>query len=122
MDITTGTIVGFLKQEIIDLLGLELVCGDIKIYPGDINHIIERRQDCYNINKDRIPEILEYPDYVGEHPKYENSVEFIKQYEENILVAVRLENPRGLCVVTMYDVTYSKILSMLRYGRIIRVQ
>ena len=47
--------------------------------------------------------------------------EFIKKIDENILVAIRLDDIEGLCVATMYDVTDSKIVIMLKYGRIKKI-
>ena len=114
-------IVGFLEQYIIELLDLELKPGEIKLLHGGIKHIKKRRLDCYNNYKDKIPEIIKIPDYVGTHPKYLNSVEFIKNIDENILVAIRLDDIEGLCVATMYDVTDSKIVVMLKYGRIKKI-
>jgi hypothetical protein len=111
-------IVGFLKQEIIDLLSIELKAGDIRLFPGSVKHIKKRRLNCYKRHKNKIPEIINTPDYVGTSPKYPNSVKFIKKYNDNILVAIRLENLKGLCVVTMYDVTESKIVNMLKHNRI----
>ena len=111
-------IVSFLEQYIIELLDLELKPGEIKLLYGGIRHIKKRRWACYYNYKDKIPEIIKTPDYVGTHPKYFNSVEYIKKVGDNILVAIRLDDINGLCVVTMYDVTDSKITTMLKHGRI----
>lgn len=119
-DITTKTTVGFLTQKIILLLDLKLEPGDIKLLPGDVQHIKEKRLDCFNNHKDKIPKIIEDPDYVGTNPKYPNSVEYVKKFEYYILVAVILRRKKDLCVITMFDVTDSKINTMLKYGRIKR--
>jgi hypothetical protein len=111
-------LVGYLKQEIIDLLKIELKAGDVRLFSGSMKHIRNRRVNCYKRYKNKIPEIIRTPDYVGTSPKYPNSMEFIKKYDANILVAIRLENLKGLCVVTMYDVTESKIANMLKHNRI----
>ncbi len=118
MNSNRKNIVGYLKSDIIKLLNLEISPGEIKLFYGGIKHIKNRRLDCFKNYKDKIPEIIRTPDYVGTHPKYLNSVEYIKKMNTNILVAVRSDEFRGLYVATMYDITDSKIIKMLKYGRI----
>jgi len=115
-------IVGFLELHIIKLLNLDLEPGEIKLYSGGIKHIKKRRLDCYNNYKDKIPEIIKTPDYVGSHPKYRNSVDFIKRIDDNILVVIGQNYAKNLCVITMYDITDSKITSMLKCGRIKKIE
>jgi hypothetical protein len=110
--------VGYLKQEIIDLLGVKLNPGEIKLLPGGVKHIRKRRKELLNGYMSKIPKIIKEPNYVGTNPKYQNSVEFIK----NILVAVRLNDCGNLCVATMFDVTESKVTKMLEYGRIFKIK
>jgi hypothetical protein len=118
MNSSDENVVGFLELHIIKLLNLELEPGEIRLLHGGIKHIKDRRLDCYNKYKDKIPEIIKNPDYIGTHPKYLNSVEFIKKVGDNILVVIGQNYTKNLCVITMYDVTDSKIVTMLKYGRI----
>ena len=114
--------VGYLKKEIIDLLKINLKPGEIKLLSGGIKHIRKRRINCFNRYINKIPDIIKSPDYVGTNPKYLKSVEYIKKIDKNILVAVRLSPYGGLSVATMYEITESKILSMLSYDRIIKMK
>ena len=117
--------VGYLKKEIIDLLKINLKPGEIKLLSGGIKHIRKRRTNCFNSYINKIPDIIKSPDYIGTNPKYLKSVEYIKKIDKNILVAVRLSHYgglRGLSVATMYEITESKILSMLSYDRIIKMK
>jgi len=121
MDINIELVVGFLEQKIIDILGVDLKPGVIKLLPGGIKHIRKKRLEYFEDYINKVPEIIKEPDYVGTNPKYTNSVEYVKKYEKNILVAVRLEYSSTLCVVTLYDVTDSKITTMVEHGRIIEL-
>ena len=114
--------VGYLKKEIIDLLKINLKPGEIKLLSGGIKHIRKRRTNCFNSYINKIPDIIKSPDYIGTNPKYLKSVEYIKKIDKNILVAVRLSTYGGLSVATMYEITESKILSMLSYDRIIKMK
>ena len=114
--------VGYLKKEIIDLLKINLKPGEIKLLSGGIKHIRKRRTNCFNSYINKIPDIIKSPDYIGTNPKYLKSVEYIKKIDKNILVAVRLSPYGCLSVATMYEITESKILSMLSYGRIIKMK
>ena len=114
--------VGYLEKSIIDLLSVELNPGEIKLLPGGIKHIRKKRPDCFDKYLGKISSIISKPDYIGSNPKYLNSIEYIKKIEENILVAVRLDNKKCiLCVATMYQVTDSKINRMLKKNRIIKL-
>jgi len=119
MDINFELVVGFLEQNIIDILGVDLKPGVIKLLPGGIKHIRKKRLTYFEDYINKVPEIIKTPDYVGTNPKYANSVEYVKKYTDNILVAVRLECFTTLCVVTLYDITDSKIATMIEHGRII---
>jgi hypothetical protein len=121
MNIAIGIKVGYLKKSIIDLLGVKLKPGEIKLLPGGIKHIRKKRKKFFNNYFNKIPNIIKNPDYVGTNLKYPNSIEFVKKLEENILVVVRLHKSNILCVATMFEVTEAKILHMLKYGRIRKV-
>ena len=67
---------------------------------------------------DKIPEILKKPDYIGKNSKEENSVEFIKKYDGNILVAIKLDKTGDyLYVASMYELKESKLMRRLNSGR-----
>lgn len=114
--------VGYLKKNIINLLNIELNPGEIKLLPGGIKHIRGKRPGCFDKYLSKISSIISKPDYIGSNPKYPNSVEYIKKIEENVLVAIRLNNKKSiLCVATMYPITDSKIKRMVIKNRIIKL-
>jgi hypothetical protein len=114
-------VVGKLRQEIIDLLGLTLVAGYILMYPGAIKHIKCKRPDDFNRYFQRIPDIISKPDYVGVHPTEPNSVEFVKVIDNDVLVAVTLAPEGYLYLSSMYVLTPAKVPKRLKSGRLIAV-
>ncbi len=74
-----------------------------------IDHIEKHRINFKNIYDfddyvDMIPDIVENPDYIGIKDK-NKSIQFIKQYNDNILIAVRLTTKGKLSFRTMYPIT-----------------
>lgn len=114
-------VVGKLRQEIIDLLGITLVAGDILMYPGAIKHIQRKRPDDFNKYFQRIPEIISEPDYVGVHPTEHDSVEFVKVIDNDVLVAVKFSPEGYLYLSSMYALTPVKVPKRLKSGRLIAV-
>lgn len=114
-------IVGKLRQEIIDLVGITLTAGDILMYPGAIKHIQRKRPDDFVKYFQRIPEIVSDPDYVGVHPGEPDSVEFVKILDDDILVAVKLAPEGYLFLSSMYTLTRAKVPKRLKSGRLVAV-
>lgn len=114
-------VVGKLRQEIINLLGITLVAGDILMYPGAIKHIQRKRPDDFKKYFQRIPDIISEPDYVGVHPTEPDSVEFIKVINNDVLVAVKLAPEGYLFLSSMYALTPLKVPKRLKSGRLIAV-
>lgn len=67
--------------------------------------------------------LLNAPDYIGRNPKQPNSsLEAITVLDDNILVAVKLDEKKGrYFVASVYDVTDSKLSHMVDNGRIVPV-
>ena len=70
---------------------------------------------------DKLPEIIKEPTYVGVHPK-QGGIEFIKEYKENVLVAVRASKNDVLYVRSIYFITKSKIDKYLEEGTIKKIK
>ena len=70
---------------------------------------------------DRLPEIISNPTYVGGHPS-QGGIEFIKRFDENVLVAVRASKKDVLYVRSMYCVTEGKIEKYLNEGTIKKIK
>lgn len=111
-------IVGSLKQEITDLLCINLPPADILIYPGAIKHIKKNHEESFIKYFQYIPEIINSPDYVGVNPSEPNSVEFVKIFSDNILVAVKLDPKGYLYLSSMYELTPVKVPKRIKNGRL----
>lgn len=86
---------------------------DIVMWDDRIDHISKHRMnfsDIYDFDDyvEKIPEIINSPDYIGIRSK-DNSLQFIKKYNDNILVAVRINTSGNLSFRTFYPVTDSQI-------------
>lgn len=114
------TEVGEFQEEINKLLGTALPAGKIFQSDGLRIHLIKHNHhDCLDHLPD-IPEIISSPDYVGVNPNESvPSVEYIKVYEKNIMVGVKLDvTDHYLYVASMYSISPSKIERRLHSGRI----
>ena len=113
--------VGEYKDEFNKILGLEINETDIVQSDGLSVHMIKSKH--YNCLKyiDRIPEIINDPDYIGVNPNESGgkSIELVKKYEDNILLGIKVDENNGkLYVSTMHDISESKIERRLYSGRI----
>lgn len=87
----------------------EIKNTDILMWDDRIEHIEKHRMNFRNIYDfddyvELIPDIIENPDYIGIKDK-NKSIQFIKQYNDNILIAVRLNTKGKLSFRTMYPIT-----------------
>lgn len=108
--------VGTLRQDIIDLLKLELPAGNILINPGAIKHMKIFKQYFQSI-----PDIISNPDYVGINPTEPNSVELVKVFSDNILVAIKLDRWGNLSFSSIYDIKPGKLENRLASGRLKKI-
>ena len=87
-------------------------------------HMFKRHHEKCLTYINKIPEIIENPDFVGRNKKISTrSFECIKRYRaDNILVAVKLEK-RGeyYYVASMYEVTDAKLNRMEQSNRVKRI-
>jgi len=118
---TKKQVVGTLRQDIIDLLNLKLPAADILMYPGAINHIKKGHMDIFEQYFQSIPDIISNPDYVGTNPTVPNSVELVKVFEDNMLIAVKLDPTGYLYFSSIYDITPGKLQNRLDSGRLKKI-
>lgn len=112
------TKVGVFKQEYNNNLNTNFPCLDIMQSSGLITHI-QKRHPTQLQYVSNIQDILDNPDYIGMNPNQPNSIELIKAYGDNILIALKLDNSKGYYyIASLYDVTQSKINSGINSGRI----
>ena len=104
------------------ILGCTLPKLNIVQSDGLEKHISKRHPACLKyLNK--VGEILSSPDYVGINPKESGSFELIKQYDNNILVGIKLDIKNNYYyVTTLHDIKQSKINNRLFSGRLKKVK
>lgn len=109
-------IVGYLDNRIIELLGLSLKDGmPILLGDSNIEHMKRNHPKDYEKYGARINEILSYPDYVAKHPE-KDSIEYIKVFDEHVLIAVRITNNGTLFTKTLFAMTETKIEKYKKKG------
>jgi len=65
---------------------------------------------------ENIPTIIKFPDYIGINPT-DSSLQFIKRYGRNILLAVRFTTNGKLSYRTLYPITDSQLQDYIRKNR-----
>jgi len=114
-------LVGYLRNEIIEQLGLNITSKEIIIYPGAIRHIRERHPYAFKKYFHRLIEMINRPDYIGIARRDHHKIEFIKKYKENILVALKMEEGNHIFVSSMYSVEESAIKKRVEEGGLYQV-
>ncbi len=110
--------VGEYNQKFNDILSCNLPVVDIMQSVGLEVHIRNRHPNCVSYIQ-KIGEIIQSPDYIGMNKKEPSSIELVKKYDENILIAIKLDkNSNGLYVASLYEVKDSKISKRLHSGRL----
>ena len=87
---------------------------------GLYKHILKRNHNDVIKYFDNLEDIVSNPDYVGMSNRNNSpSFEYLKCYEDNVLVAVRLNKKKGFFyIASMYIITDSKLESRIRSGRL----
>lgn len=110
-----------ISSEIKEIFKVEIV-NDRIIYSRDglYKHILKRNHNDVIKYFDNLENIVNNPDYVGMSSRNNfPSFEYVKCYEDNVLVAVRLNNKKGFFyIASMYIITDSKLESRIRSGRL----
>ena len=103
-----------------EILGIDLPVCDIYKSVGLYKHIIKRHPDCEKYIG-CISEIIDSPDYIGKNPGEPNSIEFVKCYDSNILVAVKLDLANEyMYVASLYDLSESKLSRRINSNRLVK--
>jgi len=120
-------VIGYLSDDMIDSIGrnkpefLKQI-RDRKIIMWDdrLEHINKHKYDFESVDEfekyvNLIPDIVNRPDYLAIREK-DNSILFIKEYEKNLLVAVRVNAQGKLPFRTIYPITDSQKNDYLKKG------
>ena len=112
--------VGEYNGEYNRILDIDLPCAPIYVSCGLRKHIQSRHSNCLDYI-DKIPEIINNPDYIGKNPTEPNSIELVKVYENNIQIGIKMDISKNyLYVATLFDIKQSKIERRLNSGRLKR--
>ncbi len=109
--LTAGTLnskqIAFLKEKCPDVF-YKIKSYTVFIWKDRIEHIKKHSYDVSGLSTkemiDLLPSIIEEPDYLGYRTK-DNSIQFIKVINGNLLVAVRADSNGRLNFRTMYTIT-----------------
>lgn len=100
---TVGQVTERLKQ----LFQLEVQATDIRVSEDNLRkHMMKRGHENILPYVPKLSEILESPDFVGVNPREKGvSLEYIKCYDDNVLVAIKLHKSDDFFYVpTMYEI------------------
>ncbi len=117
--------IGKITEEIADTAKFSNV-GKVYASPGIIKHIHKHlHQFSKNEKKDiyaTMRKICEKPDYIGASPsKIGNSLELIKKFDNNILLAIEIDEDNNYNYVSsMYVVSQGKVNNRLNSLRIVK--
>lgn len=116
----TKNMVAFLHEKCPDLSEL-LVEQDIVLWENRIAYTAKhklnfRDEDEYYAYLENTPSIIKNPDYIG-IPPHDLSIQFIKVFEHNIVVAVRISAKGTLSYRTMYPITDGQLQDYQRKNR-----
>lgn len=114
--------IGELTQDIIDLLNINRKPCNIVLWSERLKHTEKHKlnfktENEYNEMIKNIPNIIKNPDYVGLRES-DNSLQYIKQINKLILVAVRLKLEGEIGYRTAYPITESQLKDYIKKGRI----
>ena len=110
--------VGKYQEEFNNIVNIDLPVGEIYQSQGLITHINKRHPLLSNYISN-IPDIISSPDYIGTNPKEPDSIELVKIYSDNILVAVKLDKKENyLYVASLYDISNAKLSKRIESGRL----
>lgn len=113
--------IGKYKHEFNKLLDIDLPLCEIYQSSGLCSHIQKRHPNCISYIGN-ISEIIESPDYIGKNPKEPNSIELVKCYDDNILVAIKLDvRKKYMYVASLYDLTDGKLNRRINSGRLKKI-
>lgn len=114
----TTQIIGRVPSEVWDILGLTMENKEVFIYPGAIRHIKKRHPHAFKLYLKKIPEVIQYPDYIGMSSQNPKRIELIRKYKDNVLVALKVDENYNLFVSSMYIIENSRVEKRVEYGRL----
>ncbi len=120
-------VIGELSEELLEFLSdkkpefiRRIKNKRIVMWSERLDHIEKHKNNFNDIETfdkyvEMIPEIIKSPNVIGVREK-DNSIQFIKEMDDNVLVAVRLNTKGNLSFRTMYPITNSQKETYIRKG------
>lgn len=113
--------VGQYRDDFNKLLNTNLPLCEIYQSEGLYKHILKRHPNCVQYIKN-ISDIINNPDYIGKNPKEPNSLELVKCYSDNILIAIKFDiKENHMYIATLYELSSSKLARRINSGRLKKV-
>ena len=122
------TIVGRFLEDYNTRLGASFDILDIVQSHGLITHV-QKKHPAMVGYMSNIADILQNPDYIGMNPTVPDSIELVKVYSDNILVAIKLDTSNDTSndasngyyyIASLYDITTAKLNKRISNGRLIK--
>lgn len=112
-------VVGTYVEKFNEITGQHLPCGSIYQSTGLVSHVCRHHPDTGATLLPYVPVIIEAPDYVGRNPKEPNSVELVKQIDQQVMVCIKLDSKNGyLYVASVFEIKQSKLERRIASGRL----
>jgi len=117
---------GELSKEVIVLLNLNTNESKILLSNDRIKHIKNHQNDFLSYEEFKLctesaADVIQNPDYVGMHPDGE-SIQYIKELSENMVVAVKINNKGVKWVKSIYPISDAKLEGYINSGRLKKVK
>lgn len=120
--------VGYFSEGLAELLQISKPPGVILVGDDNLRHIERNHKDDFETVKSyekcmkSIPSILKEPDYIGVDPNKRDTIQYIKEIEELVIVVIRVKKSDPYWMKTLYPITYDKLDRYLKRGRIIEIE
>lgn len=117
----TNEVIDFLKKNSDNPLLDKLHECDILLWDNRIEYTEKHKGNFRTVEEyyeciENIPDIIENPDYIG-LPPHDESIQYIKIYNNVIIVAVRISNKGSISYRTLYPITEGQLKDYLRKNR-----
>ena len=113
-------IVADIPKRIMDNLNINSQSASVELTERAIRHIKDGHYEDYMKYGHRISEIIGSPDYYGSNDKYANTIELYKKFDDNVLLAIKVNKKSTFSISTMFVLKNgdNKIAGRLKSGRI----
>lgn len=100
----------------------EIITNEVIITYKQIEHINEERLGIYDKYRDKLEEIVEYPDYIIEDTKHKETGLVIKKYDKDVVIVLRLNtsiNNKKNSIITIWEIKEKRLQRYLLTHKIV---